>query len=145
MKPICTVPCLRFNPFRKTDWRTNRGQTERQRERELWITQNNRLTKHHINLQVHLIAGKLNAAVSAGWIDILSWLDLQPLILQIFLRSWSAVLNIWLTQRALLKHNLFNASGCVHTQSCLVVRWPFSNRICLAPMHIDSRVACQNI
>lgn len=29
-------------------------------------TTNNRLTEHHINLQVHLIVGKLNAALSEG-------------------------------------------------------------------------------
>lgn len=37
-------------------------------ERELVLanTTHNRLTKHHINLQVHLIVGKLNAALCEG-------------------------------------------------------------------------------
>lgn len=56
-------PRLRFNPFSS------------QRKREIYFstTANNRLTKHHINLQVHLIVGKLNAALSPGWINISNW------------------------------------------------------------------------
>lgn len=57
------------------------------------------------------MVGKLNAALSGRWINISNWPGLQPLILQIFLRSWSAVLNIWMSRRTLLKHNLSNASA----------------------------------
>lgn len=118
---IWKVPCCqRFNPFSKTD---------QQKESLFESTQNNRLTKHHINLQVHLIVGKLNAALRAGWINISNWPGLQPLIQQIFLRSWSAVLNIWMTQRALFKHNLSNASACVRSHSRPVVRQPSSRCI----------------
>lgn len=38
---------------------------------------------------------KLNAALGAEWIDKSIQPGLQALILQIFLKSWSAVLNIW--------------------------------------------------
>ena len=48
--------------------KTERRGGERERERELVLdnTTHNRLTKHHINLQVHLIVGKLNATLSEG-------------------------------------------------------------------------------
>lgn len=42
------------------------GKAEREKELVLDNTTHNRLTKHHINLQVHLIVGKLNAALSEG-------------------------------------------------------------------------------
>lgn len=41
------------------------GVREGERERESFGL-HNRLTKQHINLQVHLIVGKLNAALSEG-------------------------------------------------------------------------------
>lgn len=89
---------------------------------------------------MHLIVGKLNAALSAGWINISSWPGLQPLILQIFLWSWSAVLNIWMTRRALLKHNLSNASACVHIHSCPVVGRPFSIEMYSEAAHVENEV-----
>lgn len=60
---------------------------------------------------MHLRVGKLNAALGAAWIHISIQPGLQPLILQIFLKSWSAVLNIRMTWKVVLKHNLSNASA----------------------------------
>lgn len=47
-------------------WGKKQGKTERKKGLVLDNTTQNRLTKHHINLQVHLIVGKLNAALGEG-------------------------------------------------------------------------------
>lgn len=68
---------------------------------------------------MHLRVGKLNAALGAAWIHISIQPGLQPLILQIFLKSWSAVLNIRMTRKVVLKHNLSNAAAHPRSRSSL--------------------------
>lgn len=64
MKPESIVSCQRFELFGGSG--IFRGKTDRERGRVSFRQQHNRLTKDHINLQVHLIVGKLNAALSEG-------------------------------------------------------------------------------